>query len=399
MGEATVQPTETGIGRGAQRRLAGFVRTLRDNGYPVGLGEAQDALRVMASAAADRPETLRSAFKALFCSRRDDWMRFDEIFAAYWRGRGVRSAVRTAGSSPSGAASLDRWRSGDWPGGGRETRSGVQREEQPGDGAHPGGAARHEGASAAESLSEIDLRHVADPAAMAEAQALAERLARAMRYRLTRRQRRRPSGRAIDLRRTIRASIGRGGTPIDLVRRRRKDKPLRLVLLLDVSGSMNLYAPFFVRFMRGLIGSAGEADAYVFHTRLVHIAEALRETEPTRAVERLSLMAQGWSGGTRIGDSLAVFNRWHAARAVRSRTVVIIVSDGYDTGAPERLGAEMAALHRRARRIVWLNPLLGREGYEPLAGGMRAALPHVDLFAAAHNLASLAALEPYLAQL
>jgi uncharacterized protein with von Willebrand factor type A (vWA) domain len=110
-------------------------------------------------------------------------------------------------------------------------------------------------------------------------------------------------------------------------------------------------------------------------------------------------MAEGVGGGTRIGESLAAFNRGHAARVIHSRTCVMILSDGYDTGDPALLGAEMAALGRRCRRIVWLNPLLGWDGYEPSARGMAAALPHVDLFAAAHTLRSLAALEPYLARL
>ncbi len=131
----------------------------------------------------------------------------------------------------------------------------------------------------------------------------------------------------------------------------------------------------------------------------MQVSEALREKNPTRAVERLALMATGIGGGTRIGECLATFNRWHAKRVITSRAVVMILSDGYDTGTPERLGAEMAALARRCRRIVWLNPMMGWQGYEPVARGMAAALPHVDLFAPAHNIESLARLEHYLARL
>jgi uncharacterized protein with von Willebrand factor type A (vWA) domain len=129
------------------------------------------------------------------------------------------------------------------------------------------------------------------------------------------------------------------------------------------------------------------------------VSASLRDRDVTRAVERLSLMAQGIGGGTRIGESLATFNRWHAARVINSRTAVMIVSDGYDTGEPDRLGEEMLRLSRRCRRIIWLNPLIGWEGYTAEARGMRAALPHVDLFAPAHNLESLAAIEPYLARI
>jgi uncharacterized protein with von Willebrand factor type A (vWA) domain len=181
--------------------------------------------------------------------------------------------------------------------------------------------------------------------------------------------------------------------------RRRKPKPLRLVVLLDASGSMSLYSGLFLRFMHGVLGSFREAEAFVFHTRLIHVSEALRDRDAGRAVDRLSLMAQGFGGGTRIADSLAGFNRWHARRVIHSRTAVVIVSDGYDTGEPERLGEEMRALRRRCRRIVWLNPMLGWQGYEPVARGMAAALPFIDLFAPAHTLESLVALEPYLARI
>ena len=162
---------------------------------------------------------------------------------------------------------------------------------------------------------------------------------------------------------------------------------------------MNLYTAFFLRFIHGVVDAFREAEAFVFHTRLVHVSDSLRERDVARAIDRLALMAEGIGGGTRIGESLAVFNRWHAARVIHSHTAVMIVSDGYDTGEPERLANEMRRLRRRCRRIVWLNPLIGWEGYAPAARGMQAALPYVDLFAAAHSLESLAALEPYLARI
>ncbi len=202
-----------------------------------------------------------------------------------------------------------------------------------------------------------------------------------------------------DLRRTIHRSVSHGGTPLDLVWRRRKPKPLRLVILLDASGSMSLYTAFFLRFIHGVVDAFREAEAFVFHTRLVHVSDSLRERDVSRAIDRLALMAEGIGGGTRIGESLATFNRWHAARVINSRTAVMILSDGYDTGEPERLAGEMRRLRRRCRRIIWLNPLIGWKDYAPEARGMRAALPYIDLFAPAHSLDSLAALEPYLARI
>ena len=218
-----------------------------------------------------------------------------------------------------------------------------------------------------------------------------------MRTRLTRRDLARRRGYRLDLRRTIHRNISHGGVPISLVRRQRKEKPLRLVMLLDASGSMSMYTGVFLRFIHGVLDEFREAEAFLFHTRLAHVSDAMKEKDAGRALDRLSIMAQGAGGGTRIGESLQTFNRWHAARVIHSRTCVMIVSDGYETGDAALLGREMAALARRCRRIVWLNPMMAWDGYAPEAAGIQAALPHVDLYAPAHTLKSLAALEPYLA--
>jgi uncharacterized protein with von Willebrand factor type A (vWA) domain len=275
-----------------------------------------------------------------------------------------------------------------------QVESAVSGEDQSAD-----GRGRREGAARAEVLAVTDIRHIVDREEIAATHALAERLARRMRARLVRREQVKRRGRRLDLRRTIHKSIAHGGTPVDLAWRRRKHKPLRMVVLLDASGSMSLYTAFFVRFLHGVVDAFREAEAFVFHTRLAHVSPSLRDRNVERAVDKLSLMAQGIGGGTRIGESLATFNQWHAKRVISSRTVVMIVSDGYDTGAPERLATEMRRLRRRCRRIVWLNPLIGWNAYSPEARGMQAALPHIDLFAPAHNLESLAALEPYLARI
>jgi uncharacterized protein with von Willebrand factor type A (vWA) domain len=384
------------IGAPARRRLAGFARTLRDNGFKVGLTETRDALSILASPAAARPSSLRPALRALFCATHSDWERFDEIFDAVWRGHGLRRARVLAGPAASGRSPRTLAGAQDAPG-----ASGMpdQPQRRAGDGDAASGSGRREGASAGENLASIDLRHITDPADIARAHALAARLARVMRARLVRRHRLRRSGRRLDLRRTIHRSISHGGTPIDLAWRRRRTRPLRLVVLLDASGSMDLYTAFFVRFLHGVVDAFREAETFVFHTRLAHVSASLRDRDVSRAVDRLALMAQGIGGGTRIGDSLATFNRWHARRVINSRTAIMIVSDGYDTGEPARLAAEMRQLRRRCRRIIWLNPLLGWRDYAPTARGMQAALPHVDLFAPAHNLDSLAALEPYLARI
>ena len=382
-------------GHGMRRRLVGFARTLREAGFAVGRAETLDAARVIASPLADRPQRLRGALKALFASNRAEYERFDALFDAFWLARGVRRAAKAqiAGGGAKGA----RLRQAGSGGGDADsiphrTRFGAQDFSAEGRG-------RERGASSHESISTTDFARLAGEAERAAALALAERLAQAMRTRLTRRERTRRSGRRLDLRATVRRSVARGGEPIDLAFRRRKEKPLRLVALLDASGSMELYLAVFIRFLHAVGQAFRESEAYLFHTRLAHVSSALSERSPQRALDRLSLMVQGVGGGTRIGDCLAEFNRVHARRVIHARTCVMIFSDGYDTGEPERLAAEMRALRRRCRRIVWLNPLTGRRDFAPIARGMRAALPFVDLFAPAHDLASLAALESYLARL
>ena len=395
---ATSEPGDS-IGGLMRRRLAGFARTLRDNGFRVGLSETRDALAILTSPAATRPAFLKSALRSLFCATHSDWERFDEIFDAFWHGQGLRRMHTLAGAPGEPRAPSRRLAQSAVAPDQLGLPDHVERRAD-GDGPGPGdGRGRREGASHFENLASVDMRHIVDPADVARAHVLAARLARVMRARLVRREQVRRRGRRLDLRRTIHRNVSHGGTPVDLAWRRRKIKPLRLVVLLDASGSMNLYTAFFVRFLHGVVDSFREAEAFLFHTRLAHVSPSLRDRDVTRAVDRLSLMAQGIGGGTRIGESLATFNRWHARRVINSRTAVMIVSDGYDTGEPEQLAAEMRRLRRRCRRIVWLNPLIGWRDYSPTARGMQAALPYVDLFAPAHNLESLSALEPYLARI
>src|SRR5947207_2843240 len=191
----------------------------------------------------------------------------------------------------------------------------------------------------AEKLAEIDFRNMADPEQIEEAHAVAARLAKTMRTRLTRRDLARRRGYRLDLRRTIHSNISHGGVPISLVKRQRKEKPLRLVMLLDASGSMSMYTAVFLRFIHGVLDEFREAEAFLFHTRLAYVSDAMKEKDPGRALDRLSIMAQGAGGGTKIGESLQTFNRWHAARVIHSRTCVMIVSDGYETGDASCSGA------------------------------------------------------------
>jgi uncharacterized protein with von Willebrand factor type A (vWA) domain len=387
------------VSRLVSGKLAAFLRTLRDNNFTVGLAEGRDAAALMTEGYAARPGLLRSAFKHLFSARKSEWDRFDGLFDAFWLGKRVRSRSRTIGSArttnnPS-LKSLQDHRTQN--AGGEAGSDQIPSADDAPEGR--GGEGRMEGASVASNLAEVDFRKLADPGQIEEAHAAAARLAKVMRTRLTRRDLARRRGYRLDLRRTIHSNISHGGVPISLVKRARKQKPLRLVMLLDASGSMSMYTGVFLRFIHGVLDEFRQAEAFLFHTRLAYVSDAMKEKDAARALDRLTIMAQGTGGGTKIGESLQTFNRWHAARVIHSRTCVMIVSDGYETGDAALLGREMAALGRRCRRIAWLNPMMAWEGYAPEAAGIKAALPHLDLYAPANTLNGLAALEPYLAKL
>jgi uncharacterized protein with von Willebrand factor type A (vWA) domain len=386
------------VSRLVVQKLSAFLKTLRDNGFAVGLAEGRDAASLMASGYAAKHGLLRSALKHLFSARKSDWDKFDGLFDAFWLGKRVRSRSTTMGAAK--AASSPSLKNLQDAGGTRGSATATDQVPSADDAPEGrGGEGRMEGASRAENLAEIDFRKLADPEQVAQAHEAAARLAKAMRTRLTRRDLARRRGYRLDLRRTIHRNISHGGVPIALVKRQRKDKPLRLVVLLDASGSMSMYTGVFLRFIHGVLDEFREAEAFLFHTRLAHVSDAMKERDAARALDRLSILAQGAGGGTRIGECLATFNRHHAARVIHSRTCVMIVSDGYETGDAKLLGCEMAALAKRCRRIVWLNPMMAWRGYAPVAAGIRAALPHIDLYAPANTLKSLAALEPYLARL
>tara|TARA_R110002072_G_scaffold2069_24_gene17476 strand:+ start:2336 stop:3523 length:1188 start_codon:yes stop_codon:yes gene_type:complete len=395
MTAASVQPLFSGQCCPLTRRLLGFIRLLRRQGFTIGAKETADAGRMASQLALHRPRALRAGLKALLCGGAGDWRRFDELFQTYWLSHGRKRAQARLEQRPGAPARKlagDAGKAASW----RQIIESQRGEDLAG---AQGGEGRRGGASAAENLMTTDLRHIEDPHQMKEIEALAVRLAARLRYRLGRREKRRRQGGRLDVRRVIHQSIPTGGLPLRLAFRKRREQPLKLVLLLDASGSMSLYSTFFLRFISALLGQVSRTEAFVFHTRLVQVSATLRDRNRARALARMALISQGWLGGTRIGECLESFNRQQAKQVLTRRTAVLIVSDGYDTGSPQQLAAEMARIGKRAKKIIWLNPMIGWRDYRPTAVGMAAALPHIDLFAPAHNLASLAALEPYLAKL
>jgi uncharacterized protein with von Willebrand factor type A (vWA) domain len=358
-------------------RLAGFAGFLHANGYGVGGGDAARVLETAGQVGILQPQVLRWSLKALLCGRADEWHRFDALFDAYFLPPNRRAFASVATPATRDVASVVP------PGSGEEAiaeaRAGAGTDD---------GLARH-GASREESVALMDFRELDRGEHVHDIEAAMRRFARRVKWLTLRRESASARGRRLDLRGTIRRSVATGGTPVRLAWRVRRRVRPRLVWLLDVSRSMSAYSFFHLRLARALVGELADVHCFIFHTRITEVGEALRDPDPRRSQERLHLLAAGWGGGTRIGECLERFNRDHAPRLVHARTGVIVVSDGYDTGEPNVLGDALAALRRRARRIVWLNPLLGRQGYTPESRGMQAALPHIDLLAPGADLASV----------
>jgi uncharacterized protein with von Willebrand factor type A (vWA) domain len=358
------------------QRLAGFPGFLHANGFGVGAGDAVDVLQTARRVGVLDPQVLRWSLKALACGRCEEWRRFDTLFDAWFLppNRWAAPQRREAGAGSRGGPER-----GPWPGAQAETAGDPLRPR--------------DAASRAESLARTDFRELAREHAL-DVEALMRRFARRLKRVRLRREAQSRERRQLALQATIRRSVATGGTPIHLAWKAPRRVRPRLVLLLDVSRSMAAYSFFYLRLARALSGELADVHTFIFHTHVTAVSEALRDPDPWRAQERLHLLAQGWGGGTRIGESLAQFNAQYGARLLHSRTAVLVLSDGYDTGEPKLLSDALARLRRRARRLVWLNPLCSRPGYAPISQGMQAALPHLDLLAPGADLASIAAVLP-----
>jgi uncharacterized protein with von Willebrand factor type A (vWA) domain len=363
--------------------VVGFCRLLRRRGLSVGAAEAADALRALhAVDLADRREAYL-ALRAVLASGPDAQRIFDAAFWEYWMPP-ASEELPADGRAPGegagdGQQALDRVLL-DWEEAGAEA---VDGESMP-------------AYSPVEVLTRKDFSTFSADE-LDEITAVVFAIARRVATRLSRRTRAARRGHLVDLRRTIRHSLRRGGEILEILRRERKITKTRVVLLCDVSGSMDLYSRFLIQFVYALQHAVGRVETFVFSTGLSEVTGSLARTDLRAALDEIARQVPDWSGGTKIGRSLRAFLDRHAG-TLDHRTVAIIISDGWDTGDAELLEGAMAELRRRAGRVIWLNPLLASPGYEPICQGMRIALPHVDVFAPAHNLESLRRLERYLAR-
>ncbi|WP_299609664.1 VWA domain-containing protein [uncultured Tateyamaria sp.] len=381
---------------GPAARVAGFIAHLRDNGLRLGVAEADLAMVALSEVDAIRPDDSRRALRAVCTGCKEEADRFDDLFDGYWMdmGRVRQKVVPTSSTSVSDDVHSSRDAKGEDA---SISGSASVPDEQ-------GGAVDSDGtgkliATEQRNLNRRDLRDLVRPEEIAEAEDVARRIGAALRDTRSRRRIAARKGDWLHFRKTIRHSLATGGEPLRLLRKKRPDRTRKIVALCDVSGSMSVYARVFLAFLAGLMRADTAADAYLFHTRLVRITEALRDKDAMRAIGRMSLMADGFGGGSKIGPSLMRFADTYAKRFVDGRSVVLILSDGYDTEAPDMIATALEKLRKRGCKVIWLNPLKGWADYAPVAEGMAAALPYLDAFKAANTLGDLAALERELAAL
>lgn len=379
---------------GPAARVVGFMAHLRQNGLRLGVAEAELAMAALSAVQAVQPEDCRRSLRAVCTGCKDEAARFDDLFDSYWldAGRVKQKVIPKAQSSTlNNAVHSSRDGQGQDVG-----ASGTAVAPDGGEGDASSDGTGKLIATKQQNLARKDLRDLVRPEEIAAAEQVARQMGAALRDRRSRRRIAALKGDRLHFRKTIRRSLATGGEPLRLLHKQRPDRSRKIVALCDVSGSMSVYARVFLAFLAGLMRADPAADAYLFHTRLVRITEALRDKDTMRAIGRMSLMADGFGGGSKIAGSLQRFADTYAKRFVDGRSVVLILSDGYDTSPPDQMATALAALRKRGCRVVWLNPLKGWKDYAPVAGGMATALPYLDLFCAANTLADLAALEPEL---
>lgn len=368
---------------GMVEMITSFCRFVRSEGLSAGIKETVDALQVAQLVGIEDRELLNLALRSVLCSSKEEWDRFDDLFWIFWRDADQNAGKRSGGSGNKQAKEPPKGTVVSMLGGALE---GEAKEDA-------GRAVV--GGSKSERLKKADFSQVSQND-LPELEKIATILLKRMSLRVSRRLKIMAEGRQVDLRRTIRRNISRGGDPIDLRFKDYKLQQNRLVILLDISGSMNPYSLFLLRFAYALQKHFRKVNTFLFSTRLSDITTLLRSRDLRRSLHALAQESAGWSGGTQIGESLHEFNFRHARRLLTRESMFIVLSDGWDTGEPEALARELAAIKARVKKVIWLNPLLGMKDYQPVTRGMSAALPHIDVFAAGHNLESLMELERHL---
>jgi len=398
-------------GRRFLRSVVRFGRALRRAGLSIDLGAEIDYPRALGLIDIGDREEFRAAGAAIFVRSRDDLEIYNAVFDRYWRRRVAMSPEESLtttiaeeeggpeGTEEEGEETAEGSAEGD-----QEAQPESMGRSEPVDQQDPDEEEEVEGLTVspeAWSASEV-LRHRdfdrMTPSELREAERLVDLLVPRLEQRRTRRYELHRHGRILAPRAMLRANLGSGGQLVEWVWRRHTRRPRPLVVLCDISGSMERHSRLLLRFVQALsAASEVKTESFVFGTRLTRVTRLLRDKDRDRALAKVADSVNDWAGGTRIGESFKEFNQRWARRSLRTSGVVIVVSDGWDRGDPAIVATETARLRRNCHRLIWLNPLAGTPGYQPLAAGMRAAYPYIDDFLPAGTVASLERLGEILA--
>ncbi len=368
------------------RRLIGFVHFLRNTGFNIGVREILDVLASLGSDVLTDKKQTRNIIRALSCHSRLEWQQFDQLFNIYWLPKADNGGDLTDGDIGH-LPPLPSNKITGFSGSSHEAPELVK--DMSGD--------TSVGAGKQNTFSKADFRFLKNHKAMQDIEKLAEQLALKLNKRLSYQYLIKRHGSKIDIRQTIRRNLSQGGQPLKLFYRNRRKKPIHLVILHDVSHSMTWNNPLLFRFARGLIRAFKTSEAFAFHTKLFNVTKFYREPSIDKMRRQLEERNHLWVGGTCIAESIQEFNNKHASTVLNSKTVLIIISDGFDTNKPEQLAEELKRIKQTAKKIIWLNPMLGREGYNPDKGSMQQAMPFIDKLAPAHSLDSLKNVVRYIA--
>ncbi len=363
---ASITPTRPSAGLGVA-----FIRSLRRGGLEVSTSSTIDFVDALAHIGLDERSHVYWSGRATLVRRPEDIATYDAVFNEFWSG--LAAPIHVAAEEEHLTLEIDTGDDGNGDGtDGQEDESGLELRF-----------------SAVEVLREKDFAEWSD-AELEESRRLMSRLRLVGEARRSLRLAASPTGgERLDIRRTVRQALATEGEPIRLHRRRRTQRPRRLVLLLDVSGSMEPYARALIRFAHAAVIGRQRVEVFALGTRLTRITRELARRDIDDAIRRAAAAVTDWSGGTRLGEGLTRFNHEWGQRGMARGAIVVILSDGWDRGEPEVLSEQMERLHRFTHRLVWVNPLKVSPGYAPLARGMAAALPHVDDFVEGHNLLAL----------
>lgn len=361
-------------------KFISFAHFLRSEGYLIGIKEVTAGMQAVVDSDQLDQKLVYHYLRSICCRNRDEWLRFSELFHAFWYpGRRntndsrteVRPVVQSLQSRQGTIAGM--------------AGAAIQNLEAVQVTGNMGGA----GAGRHNTIAKADFRFLNNQYAMREAERLAEKLALHLKSRIRVRRKVAVKGNRIDMRHTLRANMIYGGTPVHPKFTVRYKEPPHLVILHDVSHSMTWNNPVLFRFVRGLIRAFPECEVFVFHTRLFRVTDIYKERSIQQMREKLEAKNNFWMGGTCIAESLDYFNRHYADTTLRKHSTLMMISDGFDTDSPAYLAHQLSLIKQSCKQLFWLNPMIGRKGYRPDTATMIAAKPYVNKFAAAHSIEAL----------